>query len=554
MFDRLTALRACLKNGGTGYQPVPGGNLPPENWRAGSPPKRASCPFHPFFKHALRIFIPLIALVGCCTSSQAALITVTTNDSYAKIEAAKPGDEVVIAPGTYSFRVYLTKQAGATNPIVIRAQDPARPPVWDFGNTLVENAPGSYTAGDRGRGAWQFSGASNYRLSGIVIRNARTASHNSAGIRYYNGTTNLYIKDVIFDHNDNGLTGGTQGSEAVVEFCEFNGNGNTNASVSSPTHNIYVYGGDLALRYCYVHDPVQAQNFHIRCRNAVLEYNWFARAHSYQGDLMSDDDFSGSGPFTQTMTLRGNVIVQKDSPLNHSQVIAIYNDAGLPNLTFGVRAVYNTFVGNGGSSALVHLSNADGTKMSAELSDNIISGTSRPFLIEDAGKGAVSGRNNWLQSNATVGPLTGSVQSASPGFRNPAAADYRLTTDSICIGAADASVFGPPGREYFLNETTNCQWRIRVAAQDIGAFESTSTGSPVGPYDPEPRPQMSIAPRGADVQISWPLFAQDYRLDEAGLDTLTDWNPGAYKLTTNASGISADVPVISAGAIFRLRK
>ena len=43
--------------------------------------------------------------------------------------------------------------------------------------------------------------------------------------------------------------------QATVEFCEFNANGNTNASSSSPTHNIYVYGGYLTMRYCYVHDP-----------------------------------------------------------------------------------------------------------------------------------------------------------------------------------------------------------------------------------------------------------------------------------------------------------
>ena len=89
----------------------------------------------------------------------AAIINVSPGDSYEKIESARAGDEVVIAPGNYSFRVYLTAQGTAGKPIVIRAQDPARPPVWDFGSTLVENAPGSYGAGDRGRGGWQFSGA-----------------------------------------------------------------------------------------------------------------------------------------------------------------------------------------------------------------------------------------------------------------------------------------------------------------------------------------------------------------------------------------------------------
>ena len=200
----------------------------------------------------------------------------------------------------------------------------------------------------------------------------------------------------MFDHDDNGLTGGSENSEATVQFCEFTGCGNTNASTSSPTHNIYVYGGWLTLRYCYVHDPVQGQNFHIRCRNATLEYNWFARANSYEGDLMSDDDFSGAGPFSQTMVLRGNVIVQKAVPLNNSQVIAIYNDEGLANLTLNVTALYNTFVGNGGSAAFVHVSNADQTAMNAALSDNIISGTTRPFLIEYTNNGIVSGLNNWL--------------------------------------------------------------------------------------------------------------------------------------------------------------
>ncbi len=75
---------------------------------------------------------------------------------YKKIEGAQPGDEVIIAPGTYAYRVYLTQTATAAQPIYIHAQDPANPPVWDFGKTLVENAPGSYTADDKGRGCWQF--------------------------------------------------------------------------------------------------------------------------------------------------------------------------------------------------------------------------------------------------------------------------------------------------------------------------------------------------------------------------------------------------------------
>jgi hypothetical protein len=500
-----------------------------------------------------------VAVTAGCAASNAAVVNVTTSDNYTKIESANAGDEVVIAPGTYAFRVHLTKQAGVTNPIIIRALDPANPPVWDFGSTLVENAPGSYTAGDRGRGGWQFSGARNYRISGIVFRNCRTASRNSAGIRYYNTTTNLYIKDCLFHLNDNGLTGGTQSSQATVEFCEFNANGNTNASLSAPTHNIYVYGGYLTMRYCYVRDPVQGQNFHIRCRESTFEYNWFARANSYEGDLMSNDDFSGAGPFSQTMTLRGNVIVQKSNPLNNSQIIAMYNDGGLANLTLNVRAFYNTFVGNGGNAAFIHVSNADGTQMNAEMSNNIISGTGRPALIDNTNAASVAGLNNWIRTNATVGTPTGgylsnSVRSASPGFRNAAAQDFTLTTNSVCIGAASATVFGLPGREYSFNEATNRQWRIRAAARDIGAFESTTTNAAVGPYSVEPRPRLSIAPAAGSAVVSWPLFAQDFQLQQSASAGSVTWSNAPGACVTNGLGVEVNVTFNAAGRSFRLRK
>jgi hypothetical protein len=499
-----------------------------------------------FAKRLLIIPALFPGLNACAT-----VITVQPGDNYSKIEAANPGDTVLIAPGTYSFLVYLQKQASATNPITIAAQDPSHRPVWDFGTNLLDTAPGDYTAGDRGRGGWQLSGARNYNISGIVFRNCRNAAHNSAGIRYYNTTSNLYLKDCLFELNDDGLTGGTQNSQATVEFCEFNANGNTNASSSSPTHNIYVYGGYLTMRYCFVHDSVQGQNFHIRCVNSTFEYNWFSRAANYDGDLMTDDDFSGAGPFTQTMTLRGNVILQNSVPGNHSQVVAIYNDEGQTNLTMTVNAVYNTFIGYGGSSAFVHVSNATGTKMNAIISDNIISGTTVPYLIENTNKGTATGVNNWLPSGAVPGNLTGSVQSASPGFRNPSALDYRLAPGSPCIAAASASVNGPPGEEYFFNEATNRMWRIRAAAHDIGAFENSTSSNPVGPYSPPPLPQLTLTVGATAALLSWPLFGQSFSLQSTV--ALGSWTNFPAALTTNADGVSTPVSLTGGAAFFRLQ-
>src|SRR6185503_11244824 len=94
--------------------------------------------------YGFKLILKLVLRLGACLAAfhaPAALISVTTNDNYTKIESAQAGDEVVISPGTYAFRVYLTKPA--TNTITIRALDPANPPVWDFGTTLLDNAPGS---------------------------------------------------------------------------------------------------------------------------------------------------------------------------------------------------------------------------------------------------------------------------------------------------------------------------------------------------------------------------------------------------------------------------
>jgi len=363
-------------------------------------------------------------LIAGCSSlaaglASAATISVSPSDSFEKIEAAQAGDEVVIAPGTYTFRVHLTRSGTADRPIVIRALDPAQPPVWDLADTLVEDARGSYTAGDRGRGCWQISGGDHYDISGIVFANCHNASHNAAGLRYYGGARGLRLRDCVFRANDNGLTGGTEDSEMVVEHSEFDRNGNPAAS--APTHNLYIYGGTFTLRHSYVHDPVQGQNFHIRARTSVLEYNWFARAKSYEGDLMSDDDLAGASAVRQVMLLRGNVIVQAAQPGNSSQVIAVYNDGEVEGLSFTLRLVNNTFVGNGGRAALVHLSNADGTVMTAELSNNIVAGTSRVTLVEDEASATVRGSHNWIASGASAGGLTDSVAGDEPGFADPAA-------------------------------------------------------------------------------------------------------------------------------------
>ncbi|HEY6459036.1 MAG TPA: right-handed parallel beta-helix repeat-containing protein [Polyangiaceae bacterium] len=417
-------------------------------------------------------------------SAVAAVIQVGPGDSYTKIEGAQPGDEVVIAPGTYTFRVFLTQVAPANSPIHIHAQDPANPPVWDMGATLVEDAPGSYGGGDKGRGCWQISGGTNYLIEGIVFQNCRTSDADSAGIRYYEGAS-ITVRDCVFRNDDNGMTGGTQNSTAVVEYCEFDHNGNAAAPTSAPTHNLYIYGGTFTLRYSWVHDALQGQNFHVRAQQATLESNWFARAASYEGDLMTDDDYAGGSTFTQSIVLRGNVFFEGSTQSNDGQIFVLYNDTKASGLTMSAHLLYNTFVGDGNHPAFVHLSNADGTPMTVRVDDNVVAGTSQVVLVEDATHGTVSGTNNWIQAGAAATGLTASATGSDPGFVDASAEDYHLAPGSACIGAASSTgIDDLPTTEYWENEVVTRLQRARAGTHDIGAFESTTNSTVEGPYGP----------------------------------------------------------------------
>jgi hypothetical protein len=187
------------------------------------------------------------------------------------------------------------------------------------------------------------------------------------------------------------------------------------------------------------------------------------------------------------------------------------------------------------------------------LSNNIIYGTTRPGLIELTNTATLFGSNNWLSTSASTNGLDNSIRTASPSFKNAPAQDYTLAAGSACIGAANTIVYGLPGREYYRDENLKRRWRIRAAARDLGAFESTSTGAGIGPYDAFPQPKLDLKKSGSSAILSWPLYAANFKVEESTGIIDSNWIPSSMSRATGAAEFSASLPISTNQKIFRLK-
>jgi hypothetical protein len=64
---------------------------------------------------------------------------------------------------------------------------------------------------------------------------------------------------------------------------------------------------------------------------------------------------------------------------------------------------------------------------------------------------------------------------------------------------------------------------------------------------------FNIAPRSTNALLSWPLFAQNFQLTQSPFLIPAAWNPAAVLYSTNASNITATVPITSSSEFFRLQ-
>ena len=143
-----------------------------------------------------------------------ATIHLDPDAGYQPIEAAQAGDEVVLAPGTYRFRLALTVSGTPANPIVIRGEDPSQPPLFDYSGAELMSFPGSNAGSNPERAAWDVVG-SDLEFRSIAFRGAATAGPLAPAAIRFSGGERHRVSDLRVEACEGGIE--NVGGALVVE-------------------------------------------------------------------------------------------------------------------------------------------------------------------------------------------------------------------------------------------------------------------------------------------------------------------------------------------------
>lgn len=416
----------------------------------------------------------LIATSLCAQVAFAATIRVGPDAGYQPIEAAQAGDEVLLAPGTYRFRLALTNSGTAASPIVIRAEDPSRPPVFDYSDADLISFPGSNAGFHPDRGAWDVRG-SDLEFRSITIRGANTVGAvGAAAIRFSSGERH-HVVDVRVEDCEGGLE--NVAGSLLVERSRFHRN---------VVHLNVFGGGPVTVRGNLMTDA-RDWNFYLAGNDALFEANWLSNSGGFAG-LMGECSFTcggtGAQPIARSIVFRGNVIVQNTMQQpNDSFFVGVLGTGGpssdgtgftQPNV---VTFSHNTFVGRLATPTAALVLNSDGAhRTRVRAHGNAFTGFSSVVSELSATPATVESGFNWVVD----GTDTAGVSASVTGPASALTSTYRPVLGSSLFGAAQTPAMLAPAFEFGGDGSGPPGVVPRTAATTAGAFE---TGSAMGPGD-----------------------------------------------------------------------
>jgi len=298
-------------------------------------------------------------------------------------------------------------------------------------------------AQEGGKGIWVVYG-SNFTAENIEFTGAAVPDLNGAGIR--NDTSGfLVVRNCYFHDNQNGILGGAD--SLLIERCVFDHNG---LGDPGKTHNMYIWGRSVTVRYTYTHRAVIGHNLKTRGQNNYILYN----------RIMDESDgtasYSIDVPDCGRTVIVGNVIEQGPNTDN-STIISYGAESSLNtqdlcvvnNTIVNDRSAGGTFISIGGTTPTVIRNNifyGPGTKWSG---------------------GTVTSSNNYVST----------AYDNAPRFASPSNYDYHLTSSSPTSIVNAGTDPGTSSTGYPLAPTQEYVYDAQNAARgvsgalDLGAFE-----------------------------------------------------------------------------------
>lgn len=385
------------------------------------------------------LVLPVGALVRAHT------LEVGPGKPFARIEEAnrnaRSGDVILVYPQAHS-RPYKQVAVQVNTPGLVFRAVPADGERW----VKVSGKGFNYSGrGQVPRAIFQFNrSADGCVLEGFDLEGAHGESHNAAGVRI-NRANHVTIRNSNIHHNDMGIkTGGRfdrgSGGNQLIEYCRIHHNG----SMKKPghSHNLYLGGTSVTLRFCEAFNSLVGQNLKSRAHYTRVEYCYLHDSANRELDLV--DSASTAAPGSHAVLI-GNVIVKASRVKGNAGVIHFGQDNGHEH-DGTLFLVHNTIV----TPYRAPVINLSAAKAKVHLSGNIICdlGAGRKGQVLVAPRhGArlkhVKGSHNWfskgfsLPSGIGLDSLNNSLfANASRLFVDPRRHDYRIAgSPSGIIGA-----------------------------------------------------------------------------------------------------------------------
>lgn len=374
-----------------------------------------------------------LALTALPSFASAQTLRVGPGEMYTTIgaaaTAATDGATIEIAAGTYREEVVWS-----ANGLTIRGV-----------GRVIMDLTGMTLTRQGGKGIFIVDG-DDITIEGIEFVGAHVADDNGSGIRWQGGGT-LTVRDCVFRDNENGILGGNHAdANAVIEGCEFIGNGRGDYGY---THNLYINEIDtLTFRGNWSHalvsgTPDVGHLLKSRARRNIIMYNRLTGEDSHSS---YEIQLTGGG---QSYII-GNIIEQGSMGPNRT-VISLGGD-GTQWPGSHVFVFNNTIVNSDTRGTFINATAA----IMLDVVNNLFIG---PGMM--IGGGMVTRMETNLMADASV--LVGA-----------ASYDYRLVAGSAPIDAGS-----PPGSDGAMSLVPMFQYvhprsmepRGVVGTIDVGAYE-----------------------------------------------------------------------------------